>query len=115
MSKERELLEEIIAGDEDEYFYLTEKMFMKIKELLAQPEQPEQPEQEPIYIVGKGWQCDEMPEEGLKLYTAPPKREPLSDRAIAEGFIANRMAIDMDSYWAGISDAEKAYGIGGEE
>lgn len=28
--------------------------------------------QEPIYIVGKGWQCDEMPPEGMKLYTTPP-------------------------------------------
>lgn len=42
------------------------------------------PEQEPIYIVGKGWQCDEMPPEGVKLYTSPPKQKFLSDEKIAE-------------------------------
>ena len=29
---------------------------------------------EPIYIVGKGWQCDDMPPAGLRLYTNPTAR-----------------------------------------
>jgi len=84
MSKERELLEEIISGDEVGDFYLTENMFMKIRELLAQPKQ------EPIgeidlsgNTVGIGapflavkWVTGMMPSIGTKLYTSPQNRNP---------------------------------------
>lgn len=33
---------------------------------------PPKNKQDPIYIVGKGWQCDEMPPAGTKLYTEAP-------------------------------------------
>jgi len=74
------------------------------KFLLAQPEQIEQ---EPIYIVGEGWQCDEMPEEGLKLYTSP-KREPLSDDEIYNLMPKNQ----WQSFIELARSIEKAHGIG---
>ena len=42
------------------------------------------------------------------------KREPLSDGTTADMWHANKKATHPDSYWAGIYDAEKAHGIGGE-
>jgi len=30
---------------------------------------------EPVYVVGKGWQVDEMPPVGTKLYTHPQPNE----------------------------------------
>jgi hypothetical protein len=53
--------------------------------------------------------------EVIPLYTAPPKREPLSDGTTADMWHANKKATHPDSYWAGIYDAEKAHGIGGGE
>jgi len=121
MSKERELLNRLVkSGVLGGYSFIKE-----VKELLAQPEQPEQ---EPVAwkVVDKTtgefmfsrvkpttrvYKYDEV----INLYTAPPKREPLTVRAIAEGFIANRVAIHMDSYWAGVNDAEKAHGIGEDD
>ena len=50
--------------------------------------------------------------ETVPLYTAPPKREPLSDGATADMWHANKKATHADSYWAGVYDAEKAHGIG---
>jgi len=92
-------------------------LYYKLKEYL---EQPEQIEQEPIYIVGKGWQCDEMPEEGLKLYMSPPKREPLSDERLRD--ISNSINATYDfgniSVWQAFYIAraiEKEHDIGGGE
>ena len=44
-----------------------------------------------------------------------PKREPLSEEATTDMFHASKKARIASCYWAGIRDAEKAHGIGGEE
>ena len=74
MSKERELLERALQLIDDAYEgKIALSLCNEIKELLARPEP------EPIYIVGKGWQCDvTLPEEGKKLYKSPPKPEPVA-------------------------------------
>jgi len=55
------------------------------KRLATQWGYVEQPAQEPVYVVGKGWNCDEMPAEGTKLYTHPaPSWQGLSDDEIAK-------------------------------
>jgi len=119
MRKERELLEEIIAGDEGGDFYLTENMFMKIRELLAQPEQIEQ---EPV-----AWMCNLLGDvvtykpnvnNGYTpLYTAPPKPEPLSDERLRD--LSNSINDYPDfgnvSVWQSFYIArliEKEHGIG---
>ena len=51
--------------------------------------------------------------ETVPLYTAPQKREPLSDYATYDMFRASKRAVTASCYWAGIRDAEKAHGIGG--
>ena len=50
--------------------------------------------------------------ETRKLYTSPPKREPLSYSRTADLFHANKKATNAVCYWAGVSDAEKAHNIG---
>ena len=90
-----------------------------IEELLAQPEQ-----NEPVawcqMVKGKvqdlltsfemkDWLYDKS---WMPLYTTPPKREPLSDGTTADMWHANKKATHADSYWAGVSDAEKAHKIG---
>ena len=44
----------------------------------------EQPAQEPIYIIGEGWNCDKFPELGTKLYTHPKQWQGLTDDEIEE-------------------------------
>jgi len=127
MSKERELLEEIIAGDEDGYFYLTEKMFMKIKELLTQSEQIEQEPVAWMYERPDGDFTKRTLSVGLEknfdgviipLYTSPPKREPLSDERLRD--LSNSINDYPDfgnvSVWQAFYISrliEKAHGIGG--
>jgi hypothetical protein len=82
MSKERDLLGRWHNGDllPEEYMQLMKET----KELLAQPET----EQEPVAwgykkrVTYKPEGSEE--EEIIPLYTAPPKREPLSDETIAK-------------------------------
>ena len=54
------------------------------------------------------WDVIEVFEEFLK-----EKRDPLSDGTTADMWHANKKATHADSYWAGVSDAEKAHGITG--
>ena len=79
MSRERELLLLITKRFQEEfnnpewYSEVDKEIIAEIDGLLAEPEP------EPIYIVGKGWQCDvTLPEEGKKLYKSPPKPEPVA-------------------------------------
>ena len=91
-----------------------------------------QPEQEPVAWVWEvfnphtGDWCDgcvakDKPLENQNrrniraLYTAPPRREPLTGREISHGFRLNPDATHAESYWAGVEWAEKAHGIGGGE
>ena len=119
MTKERELLREC-------YFYIDNKidaspksLLLRIDELLAQPEQ------EPVawLLSSKDSSYTELIKtepEGADiylyqinpLYTSPPKREPLSDGTTVAMWHANKKATHADSYWAGVSDAEKSHGIG---
>ena len=53
--------------------------------------------------------------EVIPLYTAPPKREPITGIEISNGFKADDEATHPYSYWAGVDFAEKHHGIGGGE
>ena len=129
MSKERELLKECRLILDTPFNGSTGiKLRNRIAELLAQPEQ------EPVawlYARNYGedglfvecvttdyWEIDDHQQElGIcsnirPLYTAPPKREPLSDGTTADMWHANKKATHPDSYWSGVSDAEKAHKIG---
>jgi hypothetical protein len=140
MSKDRELLIEIMSYiakgklkverlESNEYENIRET-----KELLAQPEQEPEQSEHPIYIIGIGWQCDEMPAEGVKLYTAPPKREPfkpdwvnyrqgvedskrepLSDEDIRVIIGQLPTEVDLDTGIEFCMLIEKAHGIGESE
>ena len=116
MSKEMDLLKRILATG-----WLDHELSCEVEELLAQPEQTER---EPVATKLESHQftafhvsaldfkkLQKLPI-GTKLYTAPPKREPLSDEEV----IAKYRAITLyaPSYYAGFRDAEKAHGIGGE-
>jgi hypothetical protein len=121
--KERDLLEKVISGDNKGDFFVSYDLYKEIYEFLAQPEQ----EPEAWIIVNKetGYRTqvsDLTPFlyhreifEVIPLYTAPPKREPLSDKEITKNtpkliHIGERLA-----FHAGVRFAEKHHGIGGEE
>ena len=88
-----------------------------------------QPEQEPVAWMWKkhtagGW----LDAVGLDkpsatahqiniypLYTAQPKREPLSDEDIGKGFLLTDVWHRYECFIAGVKFAEKMHGIGGEE
>ncbi len=123
MIKERDLLEKVISGDNKGDFFVSYDLYKEIYEFLAQPEQ----EPEAWIIVNKetGYRTqvsDLTPFlyhreifEVIPLYTAPPKREPLSDKEITKNtpkliHIGERLA-----FHAGVRFAEKHHGIGGEE
>ena len=106
MSKERELLEKILATG-----WLNNTISCEVEELLAQPEQ------EPV-----AWMCNLMGDvvtyrpnvnNGYTpLYTSPPKREPLSDKDIGKGFLLTDVWHRYECFIAGVRFAEKAHGIG---
>lgn len=88
MSIERELLEKVISGDNKGDFFVSYDLYKEIYELLAQPEQTEQEPVawiyewvdeagEPVKSVAYNFYDDANP---IPLYTAPPKREPLSTK-----------------------------------
>ena len=127
MSKERELLKTILAYMCAEYLVITEFEMIaqiedtvkEIQELLAQPEQ------EPVAwiieteIEGKlsEWVCTDKKhymdasdgKDPIPLYTAPPKREPLTSKLISLGNNCH------ESFIKGVRFAEKMHGIGGGE
>ena len=115
MSVERELLKKILATG-----WLNNELSCEVEELLTQPEP------EPVAWMWKkhtagGWldavdldkpsatahQINIYP-----LYTAPPKREPLSGIEISQGFQTDDDATHPYSYWSGVDFAEKMHGIG---
>ena len=93
-----------------------EKLHKTTKKIL------DKPEQEPVaWIDGGigggtavGWYDKDIIDlpKGTKLYTHPPKREPLDDREISHGFRISKKAIHAESFWIGVKFAEKAHGIG---
>ena len=121
MSIERDLLKRVISGDDDGDFFVSYDLYKEIYELLAQPEQTGQ---EPVAwkVIDKtngefmfsrikpmerSYKYDVV----IPLYTAPSKREPLSDGAICQ--------ILLKKEWKGFVELvriiEKAHGIGGGE
>ena len=96
-----------------------------ISELLAQPEPEQQPEAWIIVNKETGYRTqvsDLTPFlyhreifEVIPLYTAPPKREPLSDEKLEIMYSKHAFAMDKQEYMWGFRDAERTHGIGGEE
>lgn len=139
MSKEIELLYRWYKGarDTDDF----SELYDKTEELLAQPEQDpvtKEPTETNMYDVYRKEQVawglydldsdtfisiygyEERPDKILKnrfkwvkVYLAPPKREPLSDDEIYMGFQSNiNTDLSLRSFLVGVRFAEKAYGIG---
>ena len=121
MSIERELLKKVISGDNKGDFFISYDLYKEIYEFLVHPEQFEQ---EPVAwkvidgTNGKYMFSRVKPTERsykydvvIPLYTAPPKREPLSDEAVCQ--------ILLKKEWRGFVELvriiEKAHGIGGGE
>ena len=124
MSKERELLERVISGDDDGDFFISHRLYIDIETFLAQPEQ--EPDAWIIEWVQR-YRHNDTPIMGrdlsftkgdapavpnpnyTPLYLAPPKRGPLSDEAVCE--------ILVKKEWKGFVDLvriiEKAHGITG--
>ena len=116
MSKERELLGRAMSLID--YRYAPSEavaVHREIEELLAQPEQ----EQEPVAwgykkrVTYKPEGSEE--EEIIPLYTAPPKREPLSDDEITTNTPKTIPIGERLAFHAGIRWAEHKHGIGGGE
>ena len=127
MSKERDLLARVLTS---ELWSVQEELQAEIKQLLAQPEQ------EPVAWITEWVQryrhndtpimdravsftkCDApaVPNPNyIPLYTAPPKREPLSEATI--NYYLERLGSHFkwdDGFEAGVKWAEKAHGIGDE-
>ena len=121
MTIERELLKKVISGDNKGDFFISYDLYKEIYEFLVHPEQFEQ---EPVAwkvidgTNGKYMFSRVKPTERsykydvvIPLYTAPPKREPLSDEAVCQ--------ILLKKEWRGFVELvriiEKAHGIGGGE
>jgi hypothetical protein len=72
-----------------------------------------QPAQEPIYIIGEGWNCDKFPELGTKLYTHPHQWQGLTDDEIARLVLINEVDKSGDTGFARLIEQalkEKNYG-----
>ena len=106
MSKERELLERVWAS---ERWDMPEDLQADIQELLAQPEPFMLKNRQ---LTGSLISYDEMYKKGYAQAKIDLKPEPLSDGTTADMWHANKKATHADSYWAGVSDAEKAHKIG---
>jgi len=127
MSKERVLLKEFIDFVDSYEFYPTERNIIfeivnRANAILAQPEQTEQEPVawiyewvdeagEPVKSVAYNFYDDANP---IPLYTAPPKREPLTPQQISEGN-QSTLNVTREAFKQGVIFAEKAHGIGGEE
>jgi len=106
MSKERELLKELITKDMVQYYY--PKLVKNVEAILAQPEQ------EPVAWKGKAYGNLHHVDYGnsIPLYLAPLKREPLRDAEIAKlwGESYSGTTQMVRNFARAI---EKAHGIGG--
>lgn len=128
MSKERELLK--LWAEEFALHNKYPNLTGDINELLAQPE----PEQEPVAWITEWVQryrhndtpimdravsftkgdAPAVPNPNyIPLYTAPPKREPLSEDKLDVLAEANITDEGIAGYYLGFRDAEKMHGIGG--
>ena len=119
MSKEREMLKRILTDNDDENYYIGCKVYNEIKELLAQPEQANEPvatKLEGHHFTAFHVSADDFKKlqklpTGTKIYTAPPIRKPLSDRAVRK-FADINYFICNDAFIKGVKWAEHQHGIG---
>jgi hypothetical protein len=119
MSRERELLRRISSHSESR---IPAHFIYEINELLAQPEPEQQPEAWIIVNKETGYRTqvsDLTPFlyhreifEVIPLYTAPPKRVPLSEDKLNVLAEANITDEGFAGYYLGFRDAEKHHGIG---
>ena len=127
MSKERELLKEIMSYfDKGDITIRTFENSSDVAETLhAAQELLAQPEQEPVGVVETlGGYPDESYhvvkltcghrdlKHGDFLYSSPPKREPLSEDEIFNVWPPSKKVPCLSSFTAGVKFAEKAHGIG---
>jgi hypothetical protein len=111
MNKERELLKRVF----DTQHTLSVQIAYEIEELLAQPEC------EPVAWMQDDIELYVLEEKNIlrgyviPLYTAPPKREPLSEDKLDVLAEANITDEGITGYYLGFRDAEKHHGIGGKE
>ena len=154
MTKERELLEKVISGDNKGDFFISYDLYKEIYEFIVHPEQSEQKpvtdksteaamavmpngvcvsnvydayeegrksvmvEQEPVAWMQDSIELYVLEEKSairgyvIPLYTAPPKREPLSDEEIHKLSLENFKGLlsDRINFARAI---EKAHGITG--
>ena len=111
MSRERELLERVISGDDAGDFFIGYKLYKDIETFL------DQPEQEPVAWMTDSGGCflsdgNKYSENWTALYTAPPKREPLTPQKISEGN-QSTLNVTREAFKQGVKFAEKAHGITG--
>jgi hypothetical protein len=123
MSIERELLKRFmieLTTEED-----VVSLFNDIKECLAQPEPTAEPvgylykqmdcygEWATIFKVDKPYITWHDIKDIVPVYTAPPKREPLTPQQISE-VNQSMLNVTREAFKQGVIFAEKAHGIGGE-
>ena len=123
MSKERELLKEIMTELKTEEDVNTQYLLDQVSRLISENAMLKekwlsQPEQEPVAWMNDFGGCvlsdgNKYSENWTALYTAPSKREPLSDQEVialgAKYKVIN--SLYTPTYYAGFRDAEKAHGI----
>jgi hypothetical protein len=122
MSKEKKLLERWLDDtifEPEELDYLIEET----RELLAQPEHTEQEpfcyitlgEYERYFYCGRSIdtyiKSNPFDNESIPLYTAPPKREPLTPQQISVGN-QSMLNVTRDAFVKGVKFAEQQHGIG---
>ena len=111
MSRERELLQRVLDGDANRHWTISSRLYKKIEEVLAQPER------EPVAWMNDSGGCflsdgNKYSENWTALYTAPPKREPLTPQKISEGN-QSMLNVTREAFKQGVIFAEKAHGITG--
>ena len=117
MSKERELLKRLmieLTTQED-----VVSLFNDIKECLIQPEQEpvawkviDKTNGEYMFSRVKPMERSYKYDVVIPLYTAPPKRKPLTPQQISEGN-HSMLNVTREAFKQGVIFAEKAHGIGG--
>jgi len=127
MSIDRELLKEalyVIGEYTEDAQERTEILIAEIEKLLAQPEQEPAAWIIETEVEGKllEWVCTDKKhymeehdsiKEPIPLYTAPPKREPLSDEQYMKLYIDTYDSVNPITDF--VRAIEKAHGIGGVE
>ncbi len=123
MSKALDLLRRLASGDNRGDFFISNELLKEIEAALAQPEQTEQEsvatkleshQFTAFHVSADDFKKLQKLPTGTKIYTAPPKREPIEDGELEVWYSQHAWSMDKQEYMWGFRDAEKAYGIGGE-